>query len=210
MSATPSTEDFKRIVESLKIPLALVDAKGILLYRNPPFSEATGEDQAPLDTFAEAFVEADRKRIATSVERVAERKTASVVIDVQLADGRFIQLTLTAPSREKGPVVALLQDTTSQRDTENALNISSARLLANSPPQRLLRRRGSKGAVGTVGLPSRTQPCSSATSAQSEQTSTYSPPSGEKRVACSPISRERSQIEQIRVTAERVTRIRRR
>jgi len=130
VSATPSTEDFKRIVESLKIPLALVDAKGILLYRNPPFSEATGEDQAPLDTFAEAFVEADRKRIATSVERVAERKAASAVVDVQLADGRFIQLTLTAPSREKGPVVALLQDTTSQRDTENALNISSARLLA--------------------------------------------------------------------------------
>ena len=49
-----------------------------------------------------------------------------------LAGGRAIQLSLTsaAATRDKGNVVALLQDVTSQQDTENALNISAARLLA--------------------------------------------------------------------------------
>ena len=132
MSTTPAGEDFKRLVESLKVPIALVDAKGAILFRNPAFSEATGEDQAPLDSNADAFMEDDRKRIAQSVARLAERKAANAVLDVTLADGRWIQLSLTsaAASRDKGDVVALLQDISSQRDTENALNISAARLLA--------------------------------------------------------------------------------
>jgi PAS domain S-box-containing protein len=132
VGTTPGGEEFKRLVESLKVPVALVDAKGAILFRNPAFSEATGEDQAPLESIAEAFTEGDRKRIAQSVARVADRKAANAVLDVALADGRWIQLSLTssAASRDKGDVVALLQDISSQRDTENALNISSARLLA--------------------------------------------------------------------------------
>jgi PAS domain S-box-containing protein len=130
VSATPAVEDFKRIVDSLKVPVALVDPKGAIVYGNPPFAEATGMDQAILESLGDAFAEGDRKRVAQSVERVAERKAMSAVADVQLADGRWIQLSLTAPSRDKGNVVALLQDVSSQRDTENALNISSARLLA--------------------------------------------------------------------------------
>src|SRR6476620_915201 len=120
------------MIESLRLPVALVDANGAILFRNPAFSEATGEDQAPLESIADAFAEGDRKRVAQSVTRVAERKAANAVLDVALADGRWIQLSLTsaAASRDKGDVVALLQDISSQRDTENALNISSARLLA--------------------------------------------------------------------------------
>jgi len=130
VSATPSAEDFKRVVESLKLPLAVVDAAGAIVFGNPAFSEAVGADQALLESLADAFVEDDRKRIAQSIARVAERKVPSATLDVALADGRFIQLMLTATGRDKGNVVALLQDTSSQRDTENALNISAARLLA--------------------------------------------------------------------------------
>ena len=61
------------------------------------------------------------------------------------------------------------------------------------------------GTVGTVGAPSRIQPCSSAVSWQSGQTSTYSvPPFGEKRIARSPISSVRSQIAHERSTVTRV------
>ncbi len=132
MSATPPAEDFKRVVESLKVPVAVVDAQGAIVFGNPAFSEAVGADQALLDTIGDAFVEKDRKRIARSIARVAERKAATATLDVTLIDGRFIQMTLTsaAASRDKGNVVALLQDTGSQHDTENALNISAARLLA--------------------------------------------------------------------------------
>ena len=60
-----------------------------------------------------------------------------------------------------------------------------------------------------VGLPSFTQPCSTAISVQSGQTSTSSePPWGEKRVTRSPIRSERSQIPQTRLTLALVTRIR--
>ncbi len=57
-----------------------------------------------------------------------------------------------------------------------------------------------------VGLPSFTQPCSSAISVQSGQTSTSSSsPCGAKRVTRSPISSDRSQIAQERATVVRVT-----
>jgi CheY-like chemotaxis protein len=108
----------------------VVDAQGTIVFGNPAFSQAVGADQALLDSLGDAFVEEDRKRIAQSIARVAERKVPSATLDVALADGRFIQLMLTAAGRDKGNVVALLQDTSSQRDTENALNISAARLLA--------------------------------------------------------------------------------
>jgi hypothetical protein len=62
--------------------------------------------------------------------------------------------------------------------------------------------------VGVVGLPSRIQPRSSASSTQSAQTSTISPPAyGWKRTARSPRSSERSQISQLRLTFVRVRRI---
>src|SRR5262249_51223535 len=62
-------------------------------------------------------------------------------------------------------------------------------------------RRRSPRRVGTIGLPSRIQPCASAVSWQSGQTSTNpSESSGAKRTARSPTSSDRSQIAQTRVT----------
>jgi hypothetical protein len=68
------------------------------------------------------------------------------------------------------------------------------------------RRRRASGTVGVVGLPSFTQPYSTAWSWQSGQTSTKSEPFGAKRIARSPRSRERSQIAHVRVAVELVMR----
>ncbi len=130
MSAAPPVESFKRIVESLKVAVALADAKGALLFANPAYSEATSQQQgASLDA---AFAGDDRKRILQAVARVSEGKSASAVLDVTLQDGRFMQLTLSpAPAgRDSSGVIALLQDLGSQREAESAMNLSAARLLA--------------------------------------------------------------------------------
>jgi hypothetical protein len=75
--------------------------------------------------------------------------------------------------------------------------------------ERLSRRRGrSVETVGVDGLPSFSQPYSSAMSWQSGQTSTKFSPSGVNLVARSPISRVRSQTAQLRATESRVIRIR--
>ena len=76
----------------------------------------------------------------------------------------------------------------------------------SAPSPRRFRR--ANGTVGLVGLPSFTQPWSSATSWQSGHTSTNSPsPSGENRTARSPVRSVRSQTAHDRVTVFPVTRI---
>src|SRR5581483_11914116 len=59
-------------------------------------------------------------------------------------------------------------------------------------------RRRSFWSAGRLGVPSRIQPCSSAVSWQSGQTSTYSRPSGVNRTDRSPRRSDRSQIAQVR------------
>jgi PAS domain S-box-containing protein len=133
VSAAPASEDFKRIVESLPVPVALADASGAIVFANAAFSAATGHWQGEIASLAAPFAEGDRKRIGQAIARVAEGKSASVVLDLSLADGRWMQLTLSPSlaARDKpAGVVALLQDIGSQRDTETALNLSAARLLA--------------------------------------------------------------------------------
>ena len=107
--------------------------------------------------------------------------------------------------------------TTSRSGSERRRRIGSsatgasatAALRASNRLERLSRRRGrSVETVGVVGLPSFSQPYSSAMSWQSGQTSTKFSPSGVNLVARSPISRVRSQTAQLRATDNRVIRIR--
>src|SRR5262249_52892497 len=65
-----------------------------------------------------------------------------------------------------------------------------------------LRRRRSGGTIGVVGLPSLIQPLSTAISWQRRQTSTKSAPepSGAYRTGVSPVSSERPQMAQMRVS----------
>src|SRR5438105_2769886 len=83
----------------------------------------------------------------------------------------------------------------------------SGRLVSNRLPSPRRRLRGSVSTIGVVGLPSLSQPDSAAMSWQSGQTSTKCSPSGAKRTARSPTSRDRSQTAHVRVTAFRVMRI---
>ncbi len=79
------------------------------------------------------------------------------------------------------------------------------RRVSKIEPSRRRFRRAS-GTVGLVGLPSFSQPYSTAWSWQSGQTSTKSTPFGANRIARSPSSKERSQIAHVRVTVVLVMR----
>ena len=129
-------EDFRRIVETLKVPVAIADARGDIVFGNAAFAQAVGLDPRSLAgvALASLFAATDQKRIQQNVVRVGEGKAASAFADAELADaGRWVQVSfqpaLDAKDKPAG-VVAVLQDIGPQRETESALNLLSARLLA--------------------------------------------------------------------------------
>ncbi len=134
-----ATEDFRRIVESLRTAVAIGDPRGVVAFANPAFVQMAGRGLqeivgAPLTAL---FAEGDRKRVQQNVARIAEGKTASALLEARLAGGglseRWVQLAmqpaLDARDQAAGVVISL-QDIESQRETEAALNLSAARLLA--------------------------------------------------------------------------------
>src|SRR5689334_20492509 len=129
-------EDFKRIVDTLKVPVAIADAGGEILFANAAFAQVVGLDPRSVAGVALAvlFAAGDQKRIQQNVMRVGEGKAASAFADAELADaGRWVQVSfqpaLDAKDKAVG-VIAVLQDIGPQRETESALNLLSARLLA--------------------------------------------------------------------------------
>ena len=131
-----ATEDFKRIVETLRTAVAIADTKGIVTFANPAFAQLAGDPDhgVPGHALQSFFHREDGKRVHQNVVRIAEGKTASALIDVRVAaGGGWVQLGLqpALDSREKpAGIVAVLQDIAAQRDTENALNLTTARLMA--------------------------------------------------------------------------------
>ncbi len=133
-----ATEDFKRIVEAMRLPVAVADAKGVIGYANGALALAAGRDAPQLagQPLTQLFNKADHKRLTQAVARVAEGKAATATLEARLAvEGaeRWVQVSLqpTLDARDKAAgVVALLQDIDAQRETEGALNLSAARLLA--------------------------------------------------------------------------------
>ena len=133
-----ATEDFKRIFEVLRVAVAIVDARGVVTFVNSSFAHLTGHRALDLiaKEFAPLFRDDDVKRVEQSLTRIAERKTASVQIEVRTAggdEGKWVQLmlqpALDARDRPDG-AVAVIQDIEAQRATESALNLTGARLLA--------------------------------------------------------------------------------
>ena len=133
-----ATEDFKRILEGLRVAVAIVDARGVVTFANAACAQLSGHRALELiaKDFKSLFHADDVKRVETGLARIADRKTASLAIDVRTAggdDGKWVQLqlqpTLDARDRPDG-AVAVLQDIEAQRETESALNLSGARLLA--------------------------------------------------------------------------------
>ena len=130
------TKDFRRIVESLRMAVAIADPKGVVAFANPAFVQLAGDPDHGVSghPLSSLFHKDFAKRIHQNIVRIAEGKTASALLDARVAMGDgWVQLTLqpALDSREKpAGIVAVLQDIAGQRDTESALNLTTARLLA--------------------------------------------------------------------------------
>ena len=132
-----ATEDFRRIVESLRVPVALTDPKGAIVFANEAFAEASGRERASLTnaSLASVFRPDDQKRIQQNVTRIAQGKAGSAFVDAEMGgedgDKRWMQLAFQPlGDATVDGVIVVLQDTTAQRQTERELNISAARTLA--------------------------------------------------------------------------------
>ncbi len=131
-------EDFKGIVESLKLAVAIADAKGTVVFGNAALAQLLGAKTASAvgKPFAELFARGDQKRVQQNASRVAQGKAGVSYLDAELAGPAptmwvqvAMQPALDASGRAAG-VIAVLQDIGAQRETEQALNLVSARLLA--------------------------------------------------------------------------------
>ena len=133
------SEDFKRIVDSLKIPVAIADAKGVVLFANNAFAQHIGQWRGTIAnaSLATLFFAGDQKRIQQNIARVGEGKAASAFVDAGVGMGdapeRWVQISFQPllDTRDKAAgVIAVLTDIGPQRETELALNLAAARLLA--------------------------------------------------------------------------------
>jgi len=132
------SSDFRRMVDALKVAVAATDSAQNIVFANVTFAELTGRDQRALEgaPLAELFALDDRKRIQQNAARVADGKAASAMLEARVAapDGeRWVQAVLQPAHDARGEpmgVIAVLHDIAAQRDTEQALYVLTARLLA--------------------------------------------------------------------------------
>lgn len=129
--------DFRRVLESLKLPVAIGDSAGRIEFANAAFAKLAGKDEAALagKPLESLFDGEDAKRVRQNVVRVAEAKAASAICEARLPTGdeeRWVQLVLQPLDAREQPagVVAIVQDIGVQRETEQALYVLTARLLA--------------------------------------------------------------------------------
>jgi len=132
-----ATEDFRRIFESLRIPVAGADAAGAIAFANAAFVELAGPRDGGLPgiELASIFAAADRRRLEQNIARVGEGKSASAIVDARLArdESRWASVALQPwfDSRDNASgVIAIVQDIGAQRETEAGLDLAVARLLA--------------------------------------------------------------------------------
>lgn len=132
------TEDFKRIFESLRVPVVITDSKGAVASANSAFVELAAQDARTLPgvELASLFAADDRKRLQQNLARVGEGKAASALLDAQLSPHgtikRWVSVALqpARDARDKAVgVIAIVQDIGTQRETDEALNLVTARLL---------------------------------------------------------------------------------
>ena len=130
--------DFKRVLESLRLAVALTDTSGAITSANAAFAELVSREPASLagTDLAGLFAESDRKRVTQNHSRVAGGKAATALFEASLPSGDkptwvsvSLQPALDAKDRPEG-VVAILQDIGAQREVDEALNLLTARLLA--------------------------------------------------------------------------------
>ena len=132
--------DFKNIIESLRLAVAIGDTRGTIVFGNATLTQILGRPSAEVlgTPLAELFAAGDQKRVQQNIERVGQGKAGSAFMEAQLAaraGGRpqWMQLALqpALDARDKpAGVIAVIQDIGAQRETEEALNLLTARLLA--------------------------------------------------------------------------------
>lgn len=132
-------EDFKRIFETLRVAVVAADAQGRVTFANASFIELAAQDARTLPgtELATLFVPGDRRRVQQNVARVGEGKASTALLDARLSPHgiatRWVSLSLQPwmDGKDKAQgVIAVVQDIGAQRETETALNLVSARLLA--------------------------------------------------------------------------------
>src|SRR5512141_169660 len=131
-------EDFKRIFETLHVAVAVTDPAGLVTRANAAFANLAGGDVAVFSgtDIASFFAADDRERVRQNVLRVAGGKAASGFLEAALVAGDerhwvsvALQPALDARGKPEG-VLAVLHDIDAQRETDDALNLVTARLLA--------------------------------------------------------------------------------
>ena len=125
------------IVESLRVPVAAIDLEGHLAFANFAFAELAGIESAlPGAAFGALFAAEDRRRVDQGLTRVAQGKAGSATFEARLATPhglRWVEVLLQpGPTEGERPAntLAILRDIEVQRDTEQALYVLTARLLA--------------------------------------------------------------------------------
>ena len=134
-----ASDDFKRIFETLRVAVVLTDTKGAIQYANSAFGALAAREDRSLSgvSLVDLFDKDDRKRVQQNLSRVGDGKAGSSFFDAMLrppeATARWVSVALqpSLDARDKATgVVAILQDIGTQRETDEALNLVSARLLA--------------------------------------------------------------------------------
>ena len=132
------SSDFRRMVDALKVAVAATDGAQNVVFANVTFAEVTARDQRALEggALADLFALDDRRRVQQNAARVADGKAASAMLEARVASTegeRWVQVVLQPALDARGEpmgVVAILHDIAAQRDTEQALYVLTARLLA--------------------------------------------------------------------------------
>ena len=133
------SEDFRRLFEALRVAVAVADAQGSVAFANAAFVELAAQDakSLPGTDLAGLFAPEDRKRIQQNIVRVGDGKAASASLDAQLSPHgvirRWVSVTLQPSldaSDKAAGVIMVLRDIGAQRETDDALDLVTARLLA--------------------------------------------------------------------------------
>ena len=94
-------EDFKRIIESLRTPVAVADPRGVITFANGAFAQSMGKAarDLPGTMLADFFVAGDQKKLQQGLQRVAEGKSASGLVEAQVAgeEPRWVEVAFAPP-----------------------------------------------------------------------------------------------------------------
>ena len=133
-----ASADFRRIFEQLRLAVAVTGPSGAITAANAAFARLVARETVTLGgmELASLFSAADARRVQQNVARVAGGKAPTALFEASIVLGGHeaaMSVALQPALDDRGGpsgVVAILQDITSQRETDDALNLVTARVLA--------------------------------------------------------------------------------